>query len=301
MTEDRYVVEFTDDPAAFLAAAAHYLAADPVLTTVVATVTQRAVAEDERGESRAGGRPRWWVLVREHGEVVGVGMRTAPFVPYPLFVLPLPEDAARQLARILHARGEVVSGVNGALPAALTIAEETAGLSGGTASVHEHTRLHELGELIEPAQSPGRLRAAGEADLALAVRWFNAFARDAAEQAGREEEDPATWERIDEVEMSRRIADRRVWLWEDERGEVVHLTGYNAPAFGVVRVGPVYTPAGQRGRGYASAAVAGISRNLLDEGLRVCLFTDQANPTSNKIYAALGYRPVVDMVNLVVG
>jgi predicted GNAT family acetyltransferase len=133
------------------------------------------------------------------------------------------------------------------------------------------------------------------------VRWFNAFARDAAEQAGREEEDPATWERIDEVEMSRRIADRRVWLWEDERGEVVHLTGYNAPAFGVVRVGPVYTPAGQRGRGYASAAVAGISRNLLDEGLRVCLFTDQANPTSNKIYAALGYRPVVDMVNLVVG
>jgi hypothetical protein len=33
---------------------------------------------------------------------------------------------------------------------------------------------------------------------------------------------------------------------------------------------------------------------------QVCLFTDQANPTSNKIYAALGYRPVVDMANLVI-
>ena len=39
---------------------------------------------------------------------------------------------------------------------------------------------------------------------------------------------------------------------------------------------------------------------LLDDGSRVCLFTDLANPTSNRIYAALGFRPVVDMANLVV-
>jgi len=35
-------------------------------------------------------------------------------------------------------------------------------------------------------------------------------------------------------------------------------------------------------------------------GARVCLFTDQANPTSNKIYTALGYHPVADMANLVI-
>ena len=68
--------------------------------------------------------------------------------------------------------------------------------------------------------------------------------------------------------------------------------------FGVARIGPVYTPREHRGRGYASAAVAEVSRRLLDEGVRVCLFTDQANPTSNRIYQALGYRPVVDMANL---
>ena len=34
---------------------------------------------------------------------------------------------------------------------------------------------------------------------------------------------------------------------------------------------------------------------MLEQGARACLFTDRANPTSNKIYAALGYRPVVDM------
>ena len=45
---------------------------------------------------------------------------------------------------------------------------------------------------------------------------------------------------------------------------------------------------------------AHVSRLLRDAGNRVCLFTDQANPTSNKIYAAIGYAPVVDMVNLVI-
>jgi hypothetical protein len=30
------------------------------------------------------------------------------------------------------------------------------------------------------------------------------------------------------------------------------------------------------------------------------LFTDQANPTSNKIYTALGHQPVADMANLII-
>ena len=77
-------------------------------------------------------------------------------------------------------------------------------------------------------------------------------------------------------------------------------TGASPPSFGVARVGPVYTPPAQRGRGWASNAVAGISRRIQAEGSRVCLFTDQANPTSNKIYTALGYQPVADMANLVI-
>jgi predicted GNAT family acetyltransferase len=62
----------------------------------------------------------------------------------------------------------------------------------------------------------------------------------------------------------------------------------------------VYTPPAERRRGYAAAAVAEVSRRLLDQGARVCLFTDQANPTSNALYARLGYEPVVDMANLLV-
>ena len=66
--------------------------------------------------------------------------------------------------------------------------------------------------------------------------------------------------------MRERIAAGRVWFWEDETGEAAHLTGFNPPSFGVARVGPVYTPKAHRGRGFASAAVAEVSRRLLADG-----------------------------------
>jgi predicted GNAT family acetyltransferase len=68
---------------------------------------------------------------------------------------------------------------------------------------------------------------------------------------------------------------------------------------GVPRIGPVYTPPEHRNRGYASSVVAALSRRLFDEGAReVVLFTDLANPTSNKIYADVGYRRVADWEQL---
>ena len=46
------VLEFVDDPAAFLAVASDHLAADLVLTTVIASVAQRIAAADARGLPR---------------------------------------------------------------------------------------------------------------------------------------------------------------------------------------------------------------------------------------------------------
>ena len=55
----------------------------------------------------------------------------------------------------------------------------------------------------------------------------------------------------------------------------------------------VYTPPEARGRGFATALVAAVSRGLLAEGRPGCtLFTNLANPTSNAIYERIGYRRV---------
>lgn len=292
-----YTVEFAEDANAFLAAASDHLALDPVLSTVVSTVAQRTVAAQAAG-TEPPPHPRWFAVVRGvHGAVAGVAMRTAPFPPHPLFLLPMSDDAAIALARASHARGEPVHGANGALPASRVFADEVARLSGGTARIDEHTRLFELGDLVEPRTPPGRLRVARDEDADLVLEWFNAFGADAAEQAGRGGEHPAFHTPEDVTE---RIDNGRVWIWEGEDGVPVHLTGHSLPAYGVSRIGPVYTPREHRGRGYASAAVAQVSRMLRNQGARICLFTDQANPTSNGIYQALGYRPVVDMANLLI-
>jgi predicted GNAT family acetyltransferase len=204
---------------------------------------------------------------------------------------------ALALARAVHDRGESVGGLNGSLPAAQVMAEELARLQGDTVEVAQHTRLFELGELVEPAAVPGRLREATLDDFDLAREWVDRFMRDADEQAGR---DPAAHgrEEIQPQDLSRRIERGTYWFWLDESGERVHLTGANPPSYGVARIGPVYTPPEQRRKGYAGAAVSAVSRIFLEQGARVCLYTDQANPTSNGVYVALGYRPVVDQVNL---
>ncbi len=294
MTATVPALEFFDDPIAFLTAADGFLAADPVLVTVVSTVTERCAA----GNLARGAAPRWWVTVRDEtdGPVVAVGMRTAPGGASPPYLTAMSDDAALALARALAERGEAITQVNGALPAARVMAEETARLGGGTARVVEHTRLHVLEGLVGPAPVEGRLRRAEPHDVGVCLGWWDAFEIDAAAQSGRAAVAPL--EPQDEASMLARIARGGVWLWEDEDGEVVHLTGANAPAYGVVRIGPVYTPPEQRGRGYASATVAAVSGAVQEDGHRVCLFTDQANPVSNRIYAALGFVPVVDMAHL---
>lgn len=291
-------LRFYSDPGQFLAEAEHHLAAEPVVSTVVATVALRVLSQ--RAEGIAQPDRDWWLVVTdESGAVVGAGMRTAPFAPYPLFLLPMPDEAAVALGRALHERGEQVRAVNGALPAADLCAAELVRLGGGRVEVAQQTRLHELGELVWPKPAPGHLRAATEDDVDLALEWFAAFMDDADEQAGRPR-GASAHDVPDRTEMQRRIDAGGLWFWVDEAGTRVHLTGINPPSFGVARVGPVYTPPAYRGRGWASNAVAEVSRRMQAEGVRVCLFTDQANPTSNKIYEAIGYRPVVDMVNLLV-
>lgn len=295
---NRWQLEFSADAAAFLAVAGDYLAAEPVINTVVATVAHHRAAQVADGIEPPA--RDWWLAVRDlAGTVCGAGMRTAPFPPYPLFLLPMPDEAAGALARVLHERGEEVLGINGARPAADICAAELARRTGRRVEVRQQTRLHELGELVPPTPVPGKLVAATEADLDLAIEWLTAFAQDADEQAGRPRS--ASPDKIpNREEVRRRIRDRGLWFWLNAAGERVHLTGVSAPSFGVARVGPVYTPPAERGRGWASNAVAEVSRRVLASGARVCLYTDQANPVSNKVYAALGYRPVVDMVNLAI-
>lgn len=66
-----------------------------------------------------------------------------------------------------------------------------------------------------------------------------------------------------------------------------------------VSVNAVYAPVEHRRSGYASIAVASLSRQLLDAGYAFCcLYTDLDYPASNSIYARLDCRPVQDCLDI---
>jgi hypothetical protein len=76
------------------------------------------------------------------------------------------------------------------------------------------------------------------------------------------------------------------------------LAGWGGRTPNGIRIGPVYTPPDRRRRGYGSAVTAAVSAAELAAGRQFCfLYTDLANPTSNKIYMDIGYEPVCDAVD----
>lgn len=260
---------FTDDVDVFLDAAGASLAARPVENTLVLTVTETL----RRGGPHAYGEGTpvlgWWR--GDGGEVAGTLVRTPPYPPLLGTVAP---EAVAPLIEVLP-----MSGVDADRATAVALAAHWPGHR-----VEQEQRLYRLGELTPPSPAPtGRPRAATGADRTLLVDWHRAFAGQVGQpgtHAGR---------LVDE-----RTTDGGLTLWEDA-GAPVSMAGVSRRIAGTVRVATVYTPPEHRGRGYAAAVTAEVSRAARAAGVReVLLFTDLANPTSNGVYRRIGYEPVSD-------
>jgi GNAT superfamily N-acetyltransferase len=141
--------------------------------------------------------------------------------------------------------------------------------------------LFRLDELVEPRDVAGAAVLASDADRDLVRRWFVAFTVESGALQGHPEE-----------AADRALKAGGCFLWRDPAGTPVSFASRRPVVGGSARVGPVYTPPEERSRGYGSAVTAAATRSILDDGAVPVLFTDVANPTSNKIYQALGYQPV---------
>ncbi len=271
--------ETTADPGAFWDAAADYLHSDPALNSVI--ITNVLGRRDGKVSDPA---PATYMTVRDDaGAVIGTAMRTPPFN---ISLSPMPPEAVPPAVDALLASCPDAAGAAGVASVAEAFAAEWCRRTGRSATVGMRTRLHRLDAVCPPAAVSGAARLAEDADLDLLAAWELAFVIDVEGGTGV----PDRARRRAELG----VAEQRAWLWED--GGPVSYVGATLPAAGIVRVAPVYTPPARRGRGYASALVAAVSQGLLDAGADACvLYTDVANSTSNKIYAAVGYRPVSDV------
>ncbi|MEU8481981.1 GNAT family N-acetyltransferase [Streptomyces sp. NPDC048641] len=270
----------TADVDDFLARAGAYLRAEPALHTVALSVT---ASLRERGPAVYGARSQLFgVLYGPDGRVAGSFVWTPP---YGISVSPLDREQADALAVVLQ--GRAVTGVFGVDAASAAFADAWQARTGAPAHRAVEQRLYRLGDLTPPLPAPaGRPRVATAGDRELLARWRDAFAADTRAPGGA----AGSREWADE-----RISYGGVTLWETEDGVPVSMAGVTREAAGAVRVAPVYTPKELRGRGYAGAVTAEVSRAARAAGAHeVVLFTDLANATSNGLYLRIGFRPVRD-------
>ena len=219
--------------------------------------------------------------ITDGGELVGAAIRTPP---RRLLATAMDEAAAAVLMEAWLERDPALPGVSAPEPAAGLLAGTFERLARGRSELEVAVAVHRLDRVIAPARpATGALRVCDQADRELLIEWTVAFALEAGEDHGDAE-------RV----IERALEAGRRFVWEDG-GEPVAMVGINPAVGGVVRVGPVYTPPQRRARGYASSAVAALSELALARGARACmLLTDLANPTSNRIYAAVGYERFAD-------
>jgi predicted GNAT family acetyltransferase len=211
-------------------------------------------------------------------EVSFAAMRTPP---WPLLTTPLEndDDAESLVEQWLEVDPQVES-VSGVTDTARAVAAAWSRATGGSNRARMSMAMHALDHVDDPPRpARGTLRVPKTDERDLLVHWMQEFATEAGMPGAAEAA----------AMVDARLRQQGLLVWDDE--QPVSMIGLNPPVGGVVRIGPVYTPPQLRRRGYAGSAVAAGSRWALAGGAARCmLYTDLANPTSNKIYAEVGYR-----------
>jgi len=135
--------------------------------------------------------------------------------------------------------------------------------------------------------SHGKLEIAIEKDEDWLSEWFTHFGEDAFLPVSKEEASQL---------VQGAIRRKQLYLWVVD-GQPVSMARITRPTKTNAAISWVYTPPERRNRGYATNIVAALTEHLLNSGYQtVSLFTDLANPTSNKIYQGIGFEQLTSSV-----
>jgi predicted GNAT family acetyltransferase len=235
-----------------------------------------------------GDDPPYLGFVEERGRIVMATVRTPPWGP----VLSLVDNpgALDTIAGDLNAFYGRLPGVHGPTDVARSFVALWQSKVGQTPRLLRQERIYRCDNVEPVPEVRGFMRTADEGDRELLLDWMEAFDGEAVpDQAGR---------RADHEQAIHRTfsdPDAGLYLWIDD--EPVSMAGYGGRTPNGTRITAVFTPPRLRRRGYATALVGQLTKQVLEEeDRRYCfLFTDVLNPTSNSIYQRIGYQPVVDV------
>ena len=263
-------VSFSDDAAWVLNKAKIFLGSKPVHHNVILTLLHARVAQHKPG--------RYWIAV-DGNAVVGVVFQSP--LSFRAIVTPMDPEVVPLLVDAISDAKVRLPGVTGDVTTAAHFAGQWAERQKSAVVPFMGQRIYEVDKVEEPTAVSGHFRQAVLSDRERLINWVSHFYTDTGVQ------DSSSESIVDE-----RLPAGQLYLWDD--AGTVSMAGLTPPVEGVVRVQLVYTPPEYRGKGYASACVASLSKRIRGEGYRCILYTDLGNPISNSIYRRMGYRAVVE-------
>ncbi|WP_459500162.1 GNAT family N-acetyltransferase [Bacillus sp. C1] len=153
--------------------------------------------------------------------------------------------------------------------------------------IHMNQGVYKLKEVKKKSDEQGVFRQINSGELPLIEQWVYQFCKDVHL--------PTTVEDANQMAHTL-VSTDRLFGWEVE-GRLVSVAAITRPTKSNITVNFVYTPQTERKKGYASNCVAALSQHMLDRGYNTTtLYTDLANPTSNKIYQEIGYELIMESV-----
>jgi GNAT superfamily N-acetyltransferase len=204
-----------------------------------------------------------------------------------LLVSGLPSAMAKEAAREISTARAALPVIRGTQATATAFADAWCSVTGAQAMEEVARTLYRLDDLVPPTGVPGTSRVAGPADAEFIIDGLDGFFIDAF---GATSDRSARRGYLGDI----RADCGHVVLWSVD-GAPVSMARVHAPAAGMCRIGPVFTPAASRGRGFGAAVTAAAVRHAHGRGARhVVLFADVINPVANGIYRRLGFVPVAD-------
>lgn len=223
-------------------------------------------------------------------EFAGAAMLSSPNPETGNFIVTTADAAVREaladdVLKAIRSEGLVFTGVVGEEATVQSYRElfEKEGYK-ETGAMGQGTYRCQKVEMPTPAE-PLSVRLATEADTDFVTDWFEMYILEALGV----EKGAKGYEAREMAE--RRISEGHQWLAARQDGEVVAMAGSSRVTADTACVNGVFTPKAHRRKGFGSTITAVVTQEFLASGKdEVHLYTDLANPTSNKIYQNIGYE-----------
>jgi len=266
------------DARAFLARSEAWLLESEVERAGVLSSARHALTNEARYE-----KPTYWATIEDDGQIIGCAYRTPP---YRVGVTALPTAALAPLALDLEQTYKAVSGFSGIDPAASALADVWIARHGGSSSIVSRQFLLALPDTPpDTSATAGVLRLATQDDSARAQSWGTDAARETGVAA------------LDGPLCVRLIGARQLYFWQDTEPRCMLGLLHQTPRTAALAI--VYTPPAERSQGYASAAVAALSTELLARGVnKRYLYIDPANAGGHAFWRKLGCELVHAAVDI---